>query len=69
MSCMLAKLKSLPGGLWRLRLNREFQKNSGVSAAFWALNTLVIYNVVSQLGHGWQFNMAVSAPGCDHASW
>ncbi|HSX18382.1 MAG TPA: hypothetical protein VLE51_03445 [Candidatus Saccharimonadales bacterium] len=40
--------------------NREWQKSSAISGALWALNTILIYKLVSQLGHGWQLNMAVS---------
>ena len=50
----------LPEWLRRLIRNREWQKSSGISAAIWVLNTLLIYRLVSELGHGWQFNLAVS---------
>jgi len=60
MSDKLTKLKCLPGWLWRLRLNREFQRSSAVSAAVWVLATFVVYRMVELLGHGWKVNIAVS---------
>ena len=54
------KLASLPG----LRLvpwgNREWQRSSAQSFLFWLLATLVIYKLVSHLGHSVMVNLTVS---------
>jgi putative flippase GtrA len=57
---VLRKLASLPG----LRLvpwgNRQWQKSSTQSLLFWLLATLVVYKLVSRLGHSVSVNLTVS---------
>lgn len=48
------------GWLWRMVHVPEWQKSAVQSGFFWLLATLLIYKLVSRLGHGWQVNVVVS---------
>ncbi len=48
------------GWFWRMVHVPEWQKSAFQSSTFWLLATLLIYKLVSRMGHGWQVNVVVS---------